>query len=213
MKNTGTLVIAPLRPYDSNDQFASAYANEIQGGHHQVVDLSSRDAIPAGRRVEGMLCWVISAATSYRLISGIENINWVEETSGDPVGGGEFSLTASGTCTTEDIVGNCVYEFSPVTSGLYDVRTANPTELAKAAIGLIVSKDSDTTCLIQFFGEVEGVYGGLSIGNLWLDIDGTITNLIPIAPPSGVFLQKIGNAVSTTRFILSPEKPWFRRLP
>jgi hypothetical protein len=81
-KNVGTLVIATVRPYDSLDAYASSVANEIQGGHHQVADITARDAITTQRRVEGMLVYVISVATMYRLVGGITNDKWVEFSGG-----------------------------------------------------------------------------------------------------------------------------------
>lgn len=84
--NTGTLVISPIRPQAAEDTFASAYANEIKGGHHQVADLTARNAITTDRRTEGMLCWVISESKMYRLVGGITNDDWVETTTQGPQG-------------------------------------------------------------------------------------------------------------------------------
>jgi len=75
-KNTGTLVIAPIRPYDSADTYPSAHANEIKGGHHQVLTIVERDAIPAARRLEGMFCFVKETGKDYRLEADLET--WAE---------------------------------------------------------------------------------------------------------------------------------------
>ena len=32
----GTNVAAPIRPFDTNDSFPTAFANEVKGGHHTV---------------------------------------------------------------------------------------------------------------------------------------------------------------------------------
>jgi hypothetical protein len=76
--NKGTLVIAPIRPFSSGDTFATAYANEIKGGHHVASGITERNAIPSERRLEGMLCTVLnpSPATTYQLLGGIDNSNW-----------------------------------------------------------------------------------------------------------------------------------------
>jgi hypothetical protein len=76
--NSGTLVIAAIRPSDSEDDFATAVANEIQGGIHSVANETARDAITSDRRVEGMLCYVIADDKTYQLQGGIENTDWVE---------------------------------------------------------------------------------------------------------------------------------------
>lgn len=54
--NNGTLIIAPIRPFSSNDEFASAFSNELKGGHHQVDSL---DDITNDRLQEGMLATVV----------------------------------------------------------------------------------------------------------------------------------------------------------
>lgn len=77
-KNTGTLVIASVRPYTSDDTFASALSNEIMGGHHQASGVVDMYAIPSGRRQEGMLCWIKDSNTMYRLIGGTDDSNWQE---------------------------------------------------------------------------------------------------------------------------------------
>lgn len=69
--NTGTLIAAPIRPISSDDTFPTAYANEILGGHHQTATLTARDAIPAERRAEGMLCTVVETGRTYRLAAGL----------------------------------------------------------------------------------------------------------------------------------------------
>jgi|GEM_PF-3720260 len=75
-KNEGTLVIKEVRPYDSLDTYPSAYANEVKGGHHQVLTLVERDAIPAARRLEGMFCYVKEDGKVYRLEADLAT--WIE---------------------------------------------------------------------------------------------------------------------------------------
>lgn len=78
-KNNGTVVIAEVRPFDSADQFPVAFANEVKGGYHSVADLTARDAIYPDRRAVGMMCYVESEGSSFRLVGGIENSDWVSE--------------------------------------------------------------------------------------------------------------------------------------
>lgn len=58
MINTGTLVTAAIRPNDSLDLIASAFANEVKGGHHGYATLAERDALITARREWGMLVTV-----------------------------------------------------------------------------------------------------------------------------------------------------------
>jgi hypothetical protein len=64
-------------------------SNDAQGGLHQVATIAARNAIPALRRQEGMLCAVaddgFGASKTYQLKGGILDANWVEFTSGSSV--------------------------------------------------------------------------------------------------------------------------------
>lgn len=84
--NTGTLVTSPVRPQSDADEFPSAFANELQGGYHEVADLTARDAITASRREEGMACFVVAESKLYRLIGGTANENWTEVSEVGPQG-------------------------------------------------------------------------------------------------------------------------------
>ncbi len=43
-----------------------------------VVDLATRDAIPAVQRYQGMIVFVISEQKEYQLVSGVDNADWVD---------------------------------------------------------------------------------------------------------------------------------------
>lgn len=57
-QNIGTLISSTLRPNDSNDIIATAFAGEIKGGHHSVATIALRNAIIIQRKEVGMLCTV-----------------------------------------------------------------------------------------------------------------------------------------------------------
>lgn len=59
--------------------YPAALANQCAGGHHQVATRAERDAIPASRLVEGMLCYVLADGSAWRWLSGV----WREEQTGD----------------------------------------------------------------------------------------------------------------------------------
>lgn len=68
IKNIGTLVTAAIRPNNSDDKIASAYAIEIKGGLHSYATKIERDAIIVERRAWGMLANVYN--------DGVNNATW-----------------------------------------------------------------------------------------------------------------------------------------
>jgi len=83
-QNVGTLVSSAIRPNDSLDPIASAYASEIKGGFHTATSSVMRDLIIVERREWGMMCYVTDQDKTYQLrkdyISSniMDNSNWVE---------------------------------------------------------------------------------------------------------------------------------------
>lgn len=71
--NSGTLVIAPIRPQASNDTFPSAIANEIQGGPFSVATTAAMSNIPTARLVPGALAYVTNDST-FRVVNN--STNW-----------------------------------------------------------------------------------------------------------------------------------------
>lgn len=142
-QNIGTLVTAAIRPNDSLDLIASAYANEIMGGLHRATASTDRDAIITARREWGMMCYVINEDKMYQLSYNnfstliTDNGNWVEFTGGS--GGGSVihldaytidgqGYTASGT--------NTIPSYSQ--DALYIVNFTSPN------VGASVSLDIDS---------------------------------------------------------------------
>jgi hypothetical protein len=70
--NSGTLVIAPIRPQASNDTFPSAIANEIKGGPFSVATTTAMSNIPSERLVAGSLAYVANDGL-FRIYDGT---NW-----------------------------------------------------------------------------------------------------------------------------------------
>lgn len=56
-------------------QFDRVYAQPIET-YRQVSTIAERDAIPSGKRWEGMLCYVTSEGKDYQLIGGVANSDW-----------------------------------------------------------------------------------------------------------------------------------------
>ena len=66
----GTNVSDPILPWTAADEYATHYAKYGKGGYRSVSNISERNAIPALRREEGMLVWVISENKLYQLRNG-----------------------------------------------------------------------------------------------------------------------------------------------
>ena len=90
-QNKGTLITAPIRPNDTMDPIASAFSNELKGGHHSYATLAERDGIILARRDWGMLCTVYDDGVNngvYKLeynffsTSLADNANWILFSSG-----------------------------------------------------------------------------------------------------------------------------------
>jgi len=95
--NTGTLVIAPIRPQATNDTFPSAIANEIKGGPFSVDTAAAMSNIPSERLVAGSLAYVTNDS-SFRIYNGT---NWSQSGVRDSIG-----LGATNTVTFGGIVNN-----------------------------------------------------------------------------------------------------------
>ena len=87
--NSGTLVIAPIRPQASNDTFPSAIANEIQGGPFSVATTAAMSNIPSARLVPGALAYV----TNDSLFRMWDGASWSESELRSGIGLGAAWLT------------------------------------------------------------------------------------------------------------------------
>ena len=110
-------------------------------------------------------------------------------------------------CLSADRVGDCIYSREAPVGGiiqvtkcdLYDYRTL-------PAIGIIVSKASSTSCVVQYGGVLSGVYGGLERPlPVFLDYDGGLTHVVP-TPDTGrpAWLQHMGAAIGESIIALTP---------
>lgn len=95
-QNIGTLVSASIRPNDSLDPIASAFASEIKGGLHTVDNTTERDNTIFERRDWGMLCYVIDEDKTYQLRYNyvstdiMNNYNWIEFSGSGSSGSNEW---------------------------------------------------------------------------------------------------------------------------
>ena len=93
-QNVGTLISAAIRPNDTLDPIASAFASEIKGGLHTTTDTSSRNSIIFERREWGMMCYVTNLDQTFQLkynyasTNIMDNNNWVVFSGSGGGGGG-----------------------------------------------------------------------------------------------------------------------------
>lgn len=117
-------------------------------------------------------------------------------------------------CLATDSVGDCVFANAEAVGGVYQMTKVDPNDPDKMpAAGIIISKSSDTDCIIQVSGLVEGVYGGMDIRKtLYVDVDGGLTQVLPpLTPGDRMFVQAMGMAVDDNALVLTPSAMFARR--
>jgi hypothetical protein len=108
-----------------------------------------------------------------------------------------------------DQVGDAVY-IRGAANGYYKVARVDVSTVNKMpSIGVIIRKWGFTNALVQFFGELNGVYSGLVPGKRYfLDTSGRPA-LIPPNPASTggrAYTQIIGIALDVEVLFINPEK-------
>jgi hypothetical protein len=73
---SGTNLAAKIVPFTTDDTYSTHEDIYGFGGLMCVADVSARNAIPSGRRKEGMKVAVISEGITYELSEGILDVNW-----------------------------------------------------------------------------------------------------------------------------------------
>lgn len=116
------------------------------------------------------------------------------------------ALFLRATCQSSDRIGAWV-RATDVTN---DVTTTT-SQLSYPAIGLIVSKDTATRCVVQTYGLCAGIYASLTPNlRLFVGPDGQATK--GSALPSGTaYVQPIGFSVRADTFFVQPSGVLFRR--
>lgn len=122
-----------------------------------------------------------------------------------------LSATSFGTavCGALDTVGDLVYISGPKVGGDYSVSRADPSDPLKfPAVGVITAKLSATRAVIQFGGEIRGIYTGLTPGKVyWVDPAGLPTDIPPSPSLGGTMrLQSIGVAMDSDVLRFEPLK-------
>lgn len=117
----------------------------------------------------------------------------------------------SANCQPTDQVGRAVHITGDRVGDLYQVTTVDIEDDATIpSLGIIISKSSSTTCLVQLTGLVEGLLTGLTPdGVIFIAPDGSLTQTKPTAnvAPGFVWVQHMGQAMASDVFILNPQTP------
>lgn len=130
----------------------------------------------------------------------------------DPGSGSENKDIRTSICTISEQIGDFVYLYDK--SGDTDVvRTADCTDRQKmTSIGVIISKESDTVCKVQWRGETPAIFSGLDAGSRYFVADdGSPTSPSP-TPSAGAYVlaQVVGVASNSDKMYISPEQ-WLVR--
>ena len=100
---TGTILGAGATVGDSDNTFASAYCDEINGCNHWVADITARNAITTARRVAGLEIGTLSDGKKYRLGAGLTNSDWSEISATDSVGWTQSGTNIYTTTSTDNV--------------------------------------------------------------------------------------------------------------
>lgn len=117
-------------------------------------------------------------------------------------------------CLTTDVVGDCVYITSDAVAGKYQVSKVDPSDGEKMpCAGVITSKPTVTTCIVQWLGEIQGIATGLTPRVPVLVGDSGQLSQNPPDPPSGEvrYVQTMGVALSSDVVLLTPEMLMVKR--
>ena len=180
-QNIGTLVGAAIRPIDDTSKIASAFAFEINGGHHQVATLAVRNLIMVQRRQWGMLCTVYNDSTvsnnaTYQLKYGHfstnteDNQNWVVFSGG----GGASSVGA----------GSGAGWFDPVMS----IQVSAPTS-PDDGDRYLVGKNSSESLSGYFTSLTNVAYSGTLVGGYIAEYSDSLSTWITTLPNDGTTLR------------------------
>jgi len=96
MKNQGTLVGAPVRINDDQDQYPVALQSEVKGGHHKRTFFTELASFPAHLKEGGMTCYIAENGKTYQLANDLATWN-VYVTPAASGGSGGNGSTSPGT--------------------------------------------------------------------------------------------------------------------
>lgn len=195
-QNSGTLVIAPIRPASDQDTFPAFHANDGLGGFHSVATLVDRDAIPADRRLVGMRCWVEVEQKTYRLTA---TDTWVDAAEG---GGVPQAPVLYG----EDFATNECFSLQDGEALHISSTDAN----APWVDGITLQSGSAGQSYPAALQAQQVYTTPLTLPNarvLFLGQDGKLTSVVPTKAAGDVWLVRVARRSTDTQFVFAPSTP------
>jgi hypothetical protein len=121
----------------------------------------------------------------------------------------------SASCAAGDLLGDAVYVSGPEVAGVPPVTktaidgTPNADPLKAISIGIIVFKPTATSCIVQTFGPVQGLYTGLSPytkPRMWVGASSQLVDTVPGNPGTGTrFIHKLAEVVTSDTIFIRVE--------
>jgi hypothetical protein len=189
---SGTNVASAVTTFTDSDTYATAYANEIQGGRHSVTTLDERNKIYKSRRKVGMTCYVSDTNKTYKLINEpgtteTTETDWKVDipSEGDIVDTNGVSLTTKLTnLETATGLKYVMFEIDPVTTGVSDVEhkllfNGNITTVTLSIPVSVALTQNLTVNLELYSGGSWSTVSSLTIATT--NTDKTITNTLETA--------------------------------
>jgi hypothetical protein len=117
-------------------------------------------------------------------------------------------------CTSAEAIGDFVRVSGTQVSNRDQVRKADPSSYAKLpAVGVVISKPTPTTCLVQWMGETPEIFSGLAAGSLYfLGADSRIADNPPAPVGRDMFIQAVAVALSDKKAYIRPTNNVYRRV-
>lgn len=113
-----------------------------------------------------------------------------------------------GDCLSADEVGDCVYIRDPKVADRYQVAACDISDVDKVpAAGIILEKQSSTTCTFMVFGKVTNMVSGLDPDNgriLYVGADAKLTQTRPAAP---LYAQPFALLLDDNEISINPDMP------
>lgn len=118
-------------------------------------------------------------------------------------------------CTAAEAVGDLVCIADDPPNGYHVVAKADPSDYDKMpVVGVIISKQSPTMCLVQWTGETPDLFTGLASGEIYfLGADSKLAEVPPVPTTVPLFTQPVAVATAPTRVFVRPENNLTLRIP
>ena len=190
-----------VAPGSTTDTYPAQDSQFELGGHHEAADYTARNAIPAARRREGMICSVNEDHTEWQLQGGITDACWVNVTSGGGSWSPEIQIEYGNTFATNQPFKLLLDVAQHVTSLDGSYPYVDGITLESGTVG-----DTRPTAMVP--GVIYTTPLALPAGTtLYLGQDGRLTATEPSSLAGDVWYLILVRVEDSTHFIFTPETP------